>query len=123
MLFILGGEGYSNRTASVVASVRNRTRAPDGDFARFQTGSGNFSCDAAGSRKNSPPFWPNQGRPSISRSELDGGSQRSSGPAGRSGVASREARKVRRAIIDGNYSMGELLKFFHRILRREQKSA
>src|ERR1700680_684568 len=104
MLFMLGGEGYSNRTASGGASVRNRTRAPDGDLARSQTGGGNFSCNAAGSRKNSPPFWPNQGRPSISSSELDGGSQRSSGTAASSGVASREVRKVRRAIIDGNYS-------------------
>src|SRR5260370_33560121 len=108
MLFMLGGEGYSSRIARVVASVRNRTRPPEGDFARFQTGGGNFSCDAAGSRKNSPPFWPNQGRPSISSSELDGGSQRSSGPAASSGVASREVRKVRRSIIDGNYSTPEL---------------
>src|SRR5260370_2645849 len=104
MLAMLGGRGYSSRIASVVASVLKRTRAPEGDFARFHTGAGNVSCDAAGSRKNSPSFRLNHGSPSISKSVLDGGSQRSSASARSSGIVSREVRKARRAIIDADYS-------------------
>ena len=40
---MFGGDGYSTRTATVTASVRNLIRAPEGDWAKFQTEGGNFS--------------------------------------------------------------------------------
>src|ERR1700722_2331371 len=103
MFLISGGDGYSRRTASVVESVRTRMRAPDGDFARFHTGGGNLSFEAAGSRKNSPPFCANQGSPSISSSVVGSVSHRRSCSAGSSGAARREKKIVRRAIIADDY--------------------
>src|SRR6476660_8636068 len=104
MLAMLGADGYSRRTASVVESVRKRMRAPEGDIARFQTGFGNLSFDDSGSRKNSPAFWPNQGKPRTSSSGLGTGSHRRSTSAGSRGAANREAINVRRAIIDADYT-------------------
>src|SRR5712691_7069660 len=116
MLFMLGADGYSSRTASADESVRKRMRAPEGDLDRFQTAGGNFSCEEAGSRKNSPPFCANQGSPQISISGLGTGSQRRSGSAGSSGTENREASKVRREIIDDDYntrSLARMVLFNH----------
>src|SRR5437773_1204557 len=104
MLFMLGADGYSRRTASAAESVRRRMRAPEGDLARFQTGGGNLSCDEIGRRKNSPPFWPNQGSPQISSSGLGTVNQRRSSSAESSGAENTEASRVRREIIDDDYS-------------------
>src|SRR5205823_4736924 len=104
MLLMLGAEGYSSRTDSDDESVRKRMRAPDGDFARFHTAGGTLFCDEAGSRKNSPPFWANQGRPLISNSGHGRGSHRISGSDRSSGAVRSDARKALRAIIDADYS-------------------
>src|SRR5260370_6557432 len=106
MLFRRGGDGYSSRTASAVESVRRRIRPPEGDLARFQTGAGNLSLDAAGSGKNSPSFFANQGRLSISSPSCGIASQRRSGAARSSGVARSEVRKVRRNTIGAEYETG-----------------
>jgi len=84
--------------------VRNRTtRAGSATSPCSRPAGGNFSCDAAGS-KNSPPFWPNQGRPSISTARLDGGiSAAQVGIPASIGVASQEL-EVRRAIMRCTYS-------------------
>src|SRR5260370_34679981 len=106
MLFMLGGEGYSSRTASVVESVRKRMRPPEGDLARFQTGAGNLSLDAAGRRENSPSFCANQGRPSISSPASGIRSPPSSGAAPSSGVAENDTRKARRGTVGARYEHG-----------------
>src|SRR6266536_5538637 len=52
--------------ATVLESVRKRMRPPLGELPRFQTAFGSVSFSRSGSRKNSPSFSANQGRPSTS---------------------------------------------------------